>query len=406
MTGGTGVAGTAGVEDIEDSIDLVDGEFWGRNPHDELAWLRANAPVWRDPRHGVWGVATHELVKQVSTQPQLFSNAGGIRPDSGPVPMMIDMDDPAHWQRRKLVNRGFTPGRVRDQEASIRRTARLLVDAVRERETFDLVWDLAAWLPLIVIGDALGVAPPDREQLLRWSDDMLSALGNSDEESQTKQMLAAAGYHEYATRVIAARRAEPSDDLMGILTAAEVDGDRLDDAEIVMESLLILIGGDETTRHVISGGAQQLLVERERWSALVADRGLLPTAVEEMLRWVSPIKNMARTATEDVELGGRVIPAGEKLLLLYPSANRDEAVFDDPFAFDIRRTPNDHVAFGFGTHFCLGANLARLELRVLFEELLQALPDLELVDTAEPPHRPANFVSGYESLLVRTRRGA
>jgi cytochrome P450 family 142 subfamily A polypeptide 1 len=188
---------------------------------------------------------------------------------------------------------------------------------------------------------------------------------------------------------------------MSILATADVDGDRLDDEEIVMESLLILIGGDETTRHVITGGAYQLLSTRERWEALVADRGLLDTAVEEMLRWVSPIKNMARTATADVELDGQVIPAGEKLLLLYPSANRDEHVFERPFEFDIRRTPNEHVAFGFGAHYCLGANLARLELRVLFEELLDQLPDLELVDRAEPAYRPANFVSGYETLPVR-----
>ncbi|MBV9666282.1 MAG: cytochrome P450 [Actinobacteria bacterium] len=390
----------------EQDIDLVAGSFWGRNPHEELAWLRANAPVWRDPKHGVWGVATYELIKQVSSQPKLFGNAGGIRPETGPIPMMIDMDDPEHWQRRKLVNRGFTPSRVRDQEASIRRTARLLIDAVRERETFDLVWDLAAWLPLIVIGDALGVEPPDRDQLLQWSDDMLRALGSDDEELLTKAMLASVGYHEYASKIISARRAQRVDDLMGILATAEVDGDQLSDEEIVMESLLILIGGDETTRHVITGGAYQLLHQRQNWEALVADRGLLDTTIEEMLRWVTPIKNMARTAMTDAELNGQTIPKGEKLLLLYPSANRDEAVFPDANTFDIRRTPNEHVAFGFGTHFCLGASLARLELRVLFEELLDQLPDLELVDDAEPTFRAANFVSGYESMPVRTRRGA
>jgi cytochrome P450 family 142 subfamily A polypeptide 1 len=213
-------------------------------------------------------------------------------------------------------------------------------------------------------------------------------------------MAAAEGYTAYATRVIEARRRDPSEDLMGILVGAEVDGDRLDDQEIVMESLLILIGGDETTRHVITGGAYQLLSERSRWEALRDDPSLLPVAVEEMLRWVSPIKNMARTATTDVELGGERIPAGEKLLLLYPSANRDASVFPDADTFDLRRTPNEHVAFGFGPHFCLGASLARLELRVVFEQLLARLPDLALVDDREPAHRPANFVSGYESMPV------
>jgi cholest-4-en-3-one 26-monooxygenase len=386
---------------LEDTIDLVDGAFWGRNPQEELTWLRSNAPVWRDPKNGVWGVATYDLVKQVSAQPKIFSNAGGIRPDTPPVPMMIDMDDPDHLKRRKLVNRGFTPRRVRDQEESIRRTARLLVDAVAERDRFDLVWDLAAWLPLIVIGDALGVEPPDREQLLQWSDDLLRALGSDDEEVLTAALMASAGYHDYAAKVIGARRRQPTDDLMSVLVHAEVDGDRLDDEEVIIESLLILIGGDETTRHVISGGAYQLLAHRERWEALLADRSLLAGGIEEMLRWVSPIKNMARTATEDTELGGRTIPAGEKLLLLYPSANRDETVFVDPFEFDIRRSPNDHVAFGFGTHYCLGANLARLELRVLFEELLERLPSLSLAEPAEPAYRPANFVSGYETLQVQ-----
>ncbi len=381
-------------------IDLVSGAFWGRNPHEGLAWLRRNAPVWRDPRTGVWGVATYDLVRRVSTAPERFSNAGGIRPDSGPIPMMIDMDDPAHRQRRKLVSTGFTPRRVRDHEDSIRRTTDLLIDAVAERGRCDFVWDIAAWLPLIVIGDALGVAPPDRDQLLRWSDDLLRGLGTDDPVLLERQMHASIGYGEYAARVIAARREAPGDDLMSVLVGAEVDGDRLDDDEIVMESLLILIGGDETTRHVITGGAYQLLTERSRWEALRRDPTLLPVAVEEMLRWVSPIKNMARTATADVELGGQRIAEGEKLLLLYPSANRDEAVFPDASTFDIRRSPNEHVAFGFGTHFCLGASLARLELRVVFEQLLARLPDLALVDDGEPAHRPANFVSGYESMPV------
>ncbi len=387
---------------MEDRIDLVSGEFWGRNPHEELTWLRANAPVWRDPRHGLWGVATYDLIKEVATQPKLFSNAQGIRPDHNAVPSMIDSDDPAHWRRRKIVNKGFTPRRVRDQEEAIRRTARALLDAAAERGEFDLVRDVAAWLPLITIGDMLGVAPPDREQLLHWSDDLMCALGSDDPVLKQAQANAAAGYFAYASAVVRARREAPSDDLMGVLVGAEVDGDRLTDPELLYESMLILIGGDETTRHVISGGAYELLREPQRWAALAAEPSLLGSAIEEMLRWVSPVKNMARAATEDTELAGQHIRAGEKLLLLYPSANRDETVFADPFTFDIRRTPNDHIAFGHGPHFCLGANLARLELQVLFEELLDRFPTLHLVDpAAQPPQRPANFVSGIESLPVR-----
>jgi cytochrome P450 family 142 subfamily A polypeptide 1 len=177
----------------------------------------------------------------------------------------------------------------------------------------------------------------------------------------------------------------------------------IDDA-LLQESLLILVGGDETTRHVISGGMHQLLLHPEQYRLLVDDPSLVPTAVEEMLRWVTPIQNMARTATRDVELRGRTIRAGDKLLLLYPSANRDERVFEDPFRFDVRRDPNPHLAFGgYGSHFCLGSSLARLELRTMFDEVVRRLPDLELVSDEPPTYRPSNFITGIERLGVRIR---
>ena len=384
----------------EHDIDLVAGDFWGRNPHEELAWLRRHDPVHWDERGGVWGITKYQHLKDVATQPDIFSNAGGIRPDNDALPMMIDMDDPAHVRRRKLVNTGFTPRRVREQEALAIRVTDRLIDKVAEQGHCDLVWDIAAWLPLVMIGEALGVDEADHPRLLEWSDLMLRSTGASDPALAERAAEAFGGYTAYMTEVIAARRAAPRADLTSVLVEAEIDGDRLDDDELVMETLLILIGGDETTRHVITGGAYQLLVEHDRWERLVADRDLLPTAVEEMLRWVSPIKNMARTATRDVELHGKDIRAGQKLLLLYPSANRDEDVFPDPFRFDIERTPNEHLAFGFGTHFCLGASLARLELRVMFDRLLDRLPDLHLVDDTEPDYRAANFISGYEGMKV------
>ena len=382
-----------------DDIDLISGAFWGGDPHEAFTWMRANAPVYWDGH--AWGITRHADLKAISKDPRTFSNAGGIRADADPLQMMIDMDDPEHVRRRKLVNRGFTPRRVRDREDEIRRICTEIIDAVCERGECDFVTDIAAWLPLIIIGDDLGVAPEDRAQLLAWSDTMLTAL-TGDPDSLGPATEAFIGYTEYANAVIADRSACPRDDLMSVLVHAEVDGDRLNQQEILDESLLILIGGDETTRHVISGGAYQLLLEKEdRWDRLAADPTLLPVAVEEMLRWVTPIKNMNRTALRDVELGGQQIREGDNVLLLYPSANRDEAVFEDPFRFDIGRTPNDHVAFGFGTHFCLGNSLARLELRIMFEELFRRLPDLELVSEEEPAHRAANFVSGYETLPVR-----
>ncbi|MFD0690725.1 cytochrome P450 [Actinomadura fibrosa] len=387
---------------VNEAINLISGDFWGREPQAELRWMRENAPVYRDEAGGVWGVARHADIKAVSRMPEAFSSAHGIRPDTGATPMMIDMDDPAHKLRRKLVSAGFTPRRVAAQEAYLRRICDEIIDGVCERGECDFVQDVAAPLPLIVIGDALGVAPEDRSMLLTWSDDMLSALtGGDDPDSLTKAAEAFGGFTEYADRAIALRRDEPRDDLLSVLVHAEVDGDRLDHGSLVHESLLILIGGDETTRHVISGGMYQLCLHPEQRQALIDDSGGIPTAVEEMLRWVSPIKNMNRTAVRDVELGGQLIREGDSVLLLYPSANRDEEVFEDPFRFDVARTPNDHIAFGNGPHFCLGNSLARLELKVMFERLLARLPDIEPAEEDEPARRPANFVSGYESFKVR-----
>ena len=383
-----------------DDIDLCSGAFWAGDHHAPLSWMRANAPVYWDGT--VWGVTRYADLKDVSRTPEVFSNAGGIRPGFSPLPMMIDMDDPAHFQRRKLVNKGFTPKRVRDSEADVRRACTEILDGVCERGAADLVFDIAALLPMIKIGDALGVRPEHRADLLRWSDDMVKG----QDVHATEEQLEAAGtafaeYWAYATEVIADRRANPVDDLMSVLVHAEVDGDRLSDDEIIHESLLILVGGDETTRHVVTGGVHQLLLHPEQWAALATDPSLRVSAVEEMLRWVTPIKNMVRTATRDTTLADQQIHEGDELMLLYPSANRDESVFDEPFHFDVARTPNDHVAFGFGPHFCLGASLARLEISVMLEELVGRLPDLALADPTAPVDlRPANFISGIEHLPV------
>jgi cytochrome P450 family 142 subfamily A polypeptide 1 len=322
--------------------------------------------------------------------------------------MMIDMDDPAHLKRRMLVNRGFTPRRVRDSEPAVRAACTEILDAVCERGEADLVSDIAAHLPMIMIGDALGVRPEHRADLLRWSDDMLKALSNDVSPEQLEASGAAFGeYVAYALEVIADRQEHPRDDLMSILVHAEVDGERLSVDDVVQESLLILIGGDETTRHVISGGIHQLLLHPDQWQRLAEHPDERPTAVEEMLRWVTPIKNMVRTATRDTELGGQRIAEGDELMLLYPSGNRDEDVFEDPFRFDVRRRPNEHIAFGFGTHFCLGNSLARLEIAVMLDELLARVPDLALADPDAPVVlRPANFVSGLEALPVRFRPSA
>ncbi|WP_200886617.1 cytochrome P450 [Phaeacidiphilus oryzae] len=381
---------------------LTSGEFWGGDPHTGLTWLRANDPVHWDAEGGVWAFTKYQDVREASLHPEVFSNAGGIRPETGALPMMIDMDDPQHLRRRRLLNKGFTPRRVRELRPRIETVCHALVDRVCERGSCDFVTEIAAWLPLIVIGDLIGVVPDRYGDLLRWSDDLMRAQGQlGDPGVMERSACAFAGYSEYFGSVLADRRAGPArDDLVSVLLRAEVDGDRLDDDSLLHETLLLLIGGDETTRHVISGGLYRLLADRENWARLGAERALLPSAIEEMLRWVTPIKNMARTLTRDATVRGRRLAEGQKVLLLYPSANRDEEVFPHPFRFDITRSPNDHLAFGLGSHFCLGSSLARLELDTVFTVLLDRLPDIRLASAEEPPLRPAAFVSGYENLAV------
>jgi cytochrome P450 family 142 subfamily A polypeptide 1 len=252
----------------------------------------------------------------------------------------------------------------------------------------------------------LGVRPEDRDRLLRWSDDLITGLSlSAPPEAVAATARAALEYAGYCKEVIADRRARPpADDLMSLLVHAEVDSERLDDEALIQESLLILVGGDETTRHVITGGMYQLLLHPDQRRKLAANPAAIPTAVEEMLRWVTPIQNMSRTVTRDVELRGRHLREGDKVLLLYPSGNRDERVFRDPHRFDAERDPNPHLAFGgYGAHFCLGSALARLELRVMFEEILSRTSEIELAAEGRPPYRNSNFITGIEEMPVEIR---
>ncbi len=270
-----------------------------------------------------------------------------------------------------------------------------------ERGECDFVWDLAAPLPMAVIGDMLGVRPDEREMFLKWSGDLVSFLSSTAaQEDFQVTMDAFAAYTEYMMGMIAARKDEPTDDLVSVLVHAEVEGEQLADDQIVTEVLLLLIGGDETTRHTLSGGTTQLLRHPDQHQRLVNDLELLPNAIEEMLRWTAPVKNMARTITADTEFHGTRLKEGEKMLLLFESANFDEKVFEEPESFNIDRYPNNHLAFGFGTHFCLGNQLARLEISMMQERLLQRLPDMRLASDADLPLRPANFVSGLERMPV------
>jgi cytochrome P450 family 142 subfamily A polypeptide 1 len=382
-------------------VDLADGDFYANGgAREAYRWMRANQPVFRD-RNGLAAASTYAALVDAERQPELFSNAGGIRPGIPGMPYMIDMDDPAHLLRRKLVNSGFTRKRVHEKVESIGELCDTLIDAVCERGECDFVRDIAAPLPMAVIGDMLGVLPEDRGTLLKWSDDLVTGLSSQVDELTSQAMMDAfAAYTAFTLDSIAKRRSDPCEDLFSVLVHAEVEGQKMSEDEIVMETLLILVGGDETTRHTLSGGTEQLLRNHDQWELLLRDRGLLASAIEEMLRWTSPVKNMCRTLTADTEFHGTELKAGEEMLLLFESANFDESVFGDPDSFRVARNPNSHLAFGFGSHFCLGNQLARLEVNMMTTRLLQRLPDLRLADGATIPLRPANFVSGPESMPV------
>jgi cytochrome P450 family 142 subfamily A polypeptide 1 len=292
---------------------------------------------------------------------------------------------------------------VQDHEPYLREQVTKLIDSVVERGECDIVADIATPLPMYMIGELMGLPEEDHAQLLHWSD--LFATGG--EEIRDDVVEAVRAYSAYILDKVAERRGASGEDLVSLVVNADDEQGPLSDIDLVFETMLVLVGGDETTRHVISGGIEALLRHPAQLGQLRSEPELLPGAIEEMLRWVSPIRNMNRTATVDVEVNGQQVKEGDRILLLYPSANRDETVFEDPYRFDITRAPNEHVAFGaYGRHHCLGAPLARLELRVLFEELLARLSDLELASDDELPRRRGNFVLGLERLPVTFTPGA
>ena len=385
-------------------IRLLEGSFYSGDPWPHYRWLRQNAPVYWDARAEVWGVALHEDIMAVSKQPAVFSSAvHGSRPDSPPLPSIINRDPPRHRIQRGLVNRGFTPRRVEALAPRIRALCAEIIDAVLPRGGCDFVGDIAAPLPMHVIGDLLGIESEDRGALQRWSDDLIAGShATASAEAREAAKRAFAEYAEYHRRVVADRRSKPpAEDLMSVLVHAEIEGERLDDDLLLHESLLLLVGGNETTRNVISGGMEALIRNPGERRKLVDDASKIPAAVEEMLRWVTPIVNMNRTATRDVELRGQKIRAGDRVLLLYASGNRDERVFEHPERLDVEREPNPHLAFGgFGEHFCLGASLARLELRLMFQELMRRLPDLELASEEELARTPSSFIRGTREMPV------
>jgi cholest-4-en-3-one 26-monooxygenase len=378
---------------------LLDRDLYRDDPHPFFTRLRADEPVYRDP-DGVWGLTRHADIRFAERQPNLFSNSAGSRPNTDAQPSMIDSDDPLHAAQRRIVAQGFTHRQMEAYEGHVREVAKRLVDAVAERGACDVVTDIAKPLPMTLIGEMLGADPDDHEMLQRWSDQMITGADGPDNVTDDV-VTAAFEYYAYISEVVADRRAAPRDDLVSMLVAAEADG-VLTDEQVVGNSLLLLVGGNETTRNVITGGLHALLTRPEQLAGARADLDDLSGVVEECLRWVTPIVNMNRRTTADVEIADVTIPADSQVLMCYVSANRDEDVFDDPFTFDIGRTTNQHLAFGFGPHLCLGAQLARLELRVVFGEVLSRLDDLRPADPDfVPVYSHSSFVRGIQSLPIR-----
>ncbi len=388
--GGRGSAG----HPTRPEIRLLDPAFYA--DFDELTtWMRAESPLYWDDETGIWGAASHELVSMMSRDWHTFCSGQGSRPESS-VPSMINFDAPEHTKRRRLVGHGFTPRRVADHEPYLRAKVTQLIDSVIDRGRCDVVADIATPLPMYMIGELMDLPESDHDMLLHWSD--LFATGG--DQIQAEVVEAVMQWNEYIMGKVAERRHSDAEDLVSLIVNAEWEGESLSDVDIMFETMLVLVGGDETTRHVISGGVAALLQNSDQLQMLQNDMSLLPGAIEEMLRWATPVRNMNRTATHDVEVNGYTIRENDRVLLLYPSANRDEKVFADPFRFDITRNPNDHVAFGaYGRHHCLGAPLARLELRILFEEMLTRLDDLYLAsDHIE--WRTGNFVLGPNTVPI------
>ena len=392
-------------------VNLLDGEFYAGDPYPTYARLRDEAPVYKDAVNGIWGISRYADVVEVEKHTTRYTSAQGSRPRIVGDVSMINNDDPLHQNKRRLVARRFTPRSVKEHEDHVRRVVTELIDAVAPSGACDVVASLAAPLPARIIGEMLGFDETLWPKCLEWSEVTMYEGGQyaPDGSVRTTADRTIGAILEFAAataEIIDRRRAEPTGDLISAWVHSEVefpDGTvrAMNDDEIVSEALLVLDGGAETTRTVIGAIAVELAQRPAQRALLLDDPAVIgATAVEEFIRWVSPILNMRRTATETHELHGQTIDAGDEVLLMYSSANRDERVFADPETFDVTRAHNHHVAFGFGTHFCLGASLARLEIRVMFEELLRRIPDWRLVPGATPTILPSAFARGYDTVPI------
>ena len=387
------------------SIDLLDGELYTNDPYPIYAWMRDNAPAYWDSINELWGISRYDDIVEIERRKDVFINSdqnkGGYRPNMPADPAIIGLDDPFHAQRRALVARRFTPKAVADKEDQIRTVVTGMLDAVLAKaptgEPIEVIEELASPLPALMIGRLLGFDDSDWPKLRDWSERTI-ALGGGPRCFSQDGVDAAIEFSMAAIELYDKKKACPMDDLMSMYTTAEITGQEFGTSEAVSDALLLLDGGAETTRTVIARTLLLLDQHPEQW-ALLKGGADLTVAVEEFIRYVTPIHNMCRVAKVDYDLHGTTIPAGHQVVLMYSSANRDPAHFDDPETFDVTRPGNHHIAFGFGTHFCLGAALARLEIRTFFEEFVRRVESFRIV-SGSVVEMPNPFVYGVKSAHI------
>jgi cholest-4-en-3-one 26-monooxygenase len=401
---------------VTDSLADIDvyglDQYVGAVPHDQFRRLRAEAPIFRHPDpespNGYWALTAHADVVFVSRNPELFSSQektamineyGQDQIDQQRL-FMLNQDPPQHTRTRSLVNRGFTPRMIARLEERIQETCDDIVATAVAKGEGDFVTLCAAELPLIVIAELMGVPLEDRHKVFDWSNRM---VGGEDPEygvTEEQRFNAAGEMWAYASALAEEKRKNITDDIVSKLISPDEAGNVLSELEFDLFFMLLAVAGNETTRNAISGGMQALIEHPEQWDKLQADPSLIPAAADEIVRWVTPVNMFRRTAMSDVEVGGVQIKAGEKVVIYYTSANRDELVFTDPDVFDVAREPNPHVGFGGGgPHFCLGRHLAKLELECLFRSLITQVDHVELV--MGPRRLRSNFINGIKEMTVR-----
>jgi len=398
-----------------DSIDIISPEHYERNgyPHPEWAWLRRNHPVlWYD-RPGTdpfWAITKYDDIIEVSKQPERFLNEPRLAvfpnefepPEEREARHLLNMDPPDHGRFRNVASRQFTPRAVKGLEEKVGRITRQVLDEAGSREVCDFVQDVSAPITIGVIAEMLGVPPSDRDLLFRWTNEIIAPQDPEFQRGRDVQQTFQGArlelfsyFHDMAEK----RRVSPTDDIVSVVANGRVQGEPLPPMELLSYYFLLVVAGNETTRNAMTGGLLAFVENPGEWEKLQRDPTLVDGAVEETVRWTTPVIQFCRTATEDYTLRGQRIEAGQSLCLFYPSANRDEEVFAEPFRFRIDRRPNDHIAFGRGEHVCLGAHLARLELRVTFDALRRRLRKLELAGTAE--RQRSSFVGGIKRVPIR-----